>query len=760
MFGFRCLANRTSKTRISNIDSPNIKKRTSNIEIKMEKKTVNRRGFILKTGVGLGVLLGVGVIACGPLRRTIAEKVDQGPPGYKNEYDAYIWFELQKDGSIILHSPKVEMGQGIFTALAQIAADELEMDFKNVKVVHATTAHGPIDSLSTGGSLTVASLYQPLRELAATMREMIKMNAATILGVSGNTLTVKNGEVIGANAKLSFAEIASKSTNWNLKIKETVLKPRKDFTIIGKPLPRIDLVPKVKGETLYGIDSTFPNMLYGSVARPPVFGAIFKSVEIGNVGNMPGVVKVINEKNFVGVVAISRVQAEDAKKALKINWEIPNKLVQQADVDALVKVGVGKDVKIQKEGNTDILKEEGTIIKEYFSPLGVHGHIEPNGAAAFYQGDKVVIKMSTQVASITRDEVAKALKIDKENVDIQSQFLGGGFGRRLQTPHAIEAALMSKAVGKPVHIFFERTEEFQNGVLRPPTHNVLKAKLDANGTIEAIEHHTASADVAFNSAILAGVFKPLSSSIGEAIVGADFGAWRGGMIHYKNIKNYSTTAYHKELPFQTSWWRGLGLLANTFAIESFMDELAHQSKQDPLAFRLKHLADDERGRSIKNVLKAACEKAGWEKPLPQGRAMGLACSIDVNTPVAQVAEVEIKNGQIKVRKVTCAIDPGVIINPDGVKAQSEGAIIMGLSATLFEEVTIKDGMALPNRFGYYPMAYMRDAPEIDVVLLSSGDLPRGVGEPPIGPIGAAIANAVFSLTGKRLNRIPLQMPVS
>ena len=726
----------------------------------MKKETISRRGFIFKTGVGLGVLVGVGVMACGPLRRTIAEKVDQGPPGYKNEYEAYVWFELKPDGTITLYSPKVEMGQGIFTALAQIAADELEMDFKNLKVVHATTNHGPIDSLSTGGSLTVSSLYQPLRELAATMREMIKANAATIMGVPVKTLTVKNGEVIGVNQKLTFAEVASKSTKWDIKIETPVLKPNKDFTIIGKPIPRNDLVPKVKGETRYGIDSTFPDMVFGSVARPPVFGATFQSVEVGDVAKMPGVVKVLTEKNFVGVIADSRVQAEDAKKALKITWKMPNKLAQQADVDALVRVGVGKDVMIQKEGNTDILKKDETFTKEYFSPLGVHGHIEPNGAAAFYKDGKVVVKMSTQVASITRDDVAKALKIDKENVDVQSQFLGGGFGRRLQTPHAIEAALMSRAVGKPVHVFFERNEEFQNGVLRPPTHNVLKAKLDANGTIEAIEHHTASADVAFNSAILANVFKPLSSSIGESIVGADFGAWRGGMIHYKNIKNYNTTAYHKELPFQTSWWRGLGLLANTFAIESFMDELAHYSNQDALEFRLKHLRDDEKGRSIKNVLTAACEKAGWGKPLPAGRAMGLACSIDVNTPVAQVAEVEIKNGQIKVRKVTCAIDPGLIINPDGVKAQSEGAIIMGLSATLFEEITIKDGMATPNAFGYYPMASIRDTPEIEIILLSSGDKPRGVGEPPIGPIGAAIANAVFNLTGKRLNRIPLQTQIT
>jgi isoquinoline 1-oxidoreductase beta subunit len=227
------------------------------------------------------------------------------------------------------------------------------------------------------------------------------------------------------------------------------------------------------------------------------------------------------------------------------------------------------------------------------------------------------------------------------------------------------------------------------------------------------------------------------------------------MIQYHNIPNYSTTAWHNELPFQTSWWRGLGLLANAFAIESFMDELAHAAKQDPLAFRLRHLADDPRSQTIKGVLNAVAAKAGWGKPLPQGRAMGLACSIDVNTPCAQIAEVEIKDGQIKVRKVTCAIDPGLIINPDGVKAQAEGAIMMGLSAALFEEVSVKDGKVTPNKLGYYPIALMRDAPDIEVVLNSNGNSPRGVGEPPIGPIAAAIANAVFNLTGKRVNRLPL-----
>ena len=723
----------------------------------MAKSVVNRRNFLIKTGVGLGLLVGIGVVGCGPLRRQIAHKADREPGGYQNDSPPELWFELKPDGTVIIHSPKVEMGQGIFTAIAQIAAEELEADWKQIKVVHASSTHGPVDAVSTGGSFSVSSLYTPLREVAAMMRELIKANAAILLGVPANTLTVKDGIVSGKSKSITFGEIASKTTNWKIEVAKPILKSPSDFKLIGKALPRLDLEEKVKGQAVYGIDSSFPNMLYGSVARPPVFGAKFKGVEVGNVASMPGVVKVVVEKDFVGVVATSRIEAEDAKRQLKIDWKMPNKLVQQSDVEAIVKVGVGNDVVIQKEGKTSAyIEESGVVVKEYFSPLGVHAQMEPNGAAAFYQDGAVVVKMSTQVVKITQKNIAEALNIDKEKVDIQTQYIGGGFGRRLQTPHAVEAALMSKAVGKPVHVFFERTEEFQNGFLRPPSHNVLKAKLNPDGSILAMEHHAASSDVAFNSALLADIL-PVPSSIAKMIVGADIGAWRGGMIHYLNIPNYNTTAWHKELPFQTSWWRGLGLLPNTFAIESFMDELAYQTKQDPIDFRLRHLANDPRSETIKGVLKAVAEKSNWGKPLPQGRARGLACSIDVNTPVAQVVEVEIVNNEIKVRKVFCAIDPGVIINPDGVKAQAEGAIMMGLSATMFEEVTIKDGKVTPNNYGYYPIATMKDSPEVEIILLSNGDAPRGVGEPPIGPIGAAIANAVFALTGKRLNKMPLKL---
>ena len=710
---------------------------------------MNRRKFLIRTGIGVGVTVGMALLAKAPLRRAIAAFADESPLPYAGTGGVDVWFELTAEGNIILYSPKVEMGQGILQALAQIAAEELEVDWRTIIVKHASSQHGPMDKFSTGGSLSVSGLFNPLRELAATFREMIKENAAAIMKVDASTVRIENGILTSGNQNLTLAQVAAQSKEWKELTAEPKLKSSDQFKVIGKELVRFDLLPKIKGEGIFGIDSTLPNMLFGSVARPPVVGAIFKSASEGKAATMPGVVKVVIEKNFAGVVATSRFEAEQAKRALDIVWDMPAELAQQEKLEALIKVGAGNPVNVQKEGNASkMLWEENVIEAEYFSPFGAHAHMEPNGALADVREDAATIKMSTQVVMMTREEVAEALDIDEEKVNIEPAYLGGGFGRRLHTPHAVEAALMSRAVGKPVHVFWERREEFQNGFLRPATHNTLKAKLDSKGMIEAIEHNTSSGDVAFSS--------PLLPSFLYGIAGADFGAWRGGLIQY-NIPNINTISWRCKLPIETSWWRGLGLLANTFAIESFMDTLANQAKADPLEFRLKHLADTERGNRMKGVLKAVAEKAGWGKQVADGHALGLACSVDVNTPVALIAEIKIVENEIKVVKVTCAIDPGVIVNPDGVKSQCEGAIIMSLSASLFEEVTVKDGVVTPNRFGYYTIAQMRDAPEIDVVLLSTGDTPRGVGEPPMGPIAAAIGNAVFKLTEKRLSRLPLRL---
>ena len=391
-----------------------------------------------------------------------------------------------------------------------------------------------------------------------------------------------------------------------------------------------------------------------------------------------------------------------------------------------------------------------TITSEFKSPIGAHAQLEPNGALAYVEADKATIMMSTQVVKITRDEVAERLGLDSDQVNIVPTFLGGGFGRRLHTPNGIQAAVLSEAVGKPVQCFFSRKEEFQNDTFRPPTHHVLKAKLNSEGLIEALEHNVSSGDVAFGS--------PMLPSIAEPLLGADLGAWRGGMIQYCAIPNYRTVSWRQKLPFATSWWRSLGLLANTFAIESFMDELAIKAGKDPVQFRLDQIQADKAGFRLKEVIKAAAEKAGWKDGVNNGRAMGFAASTDANTPCAHVAEVSIEGKEIIVHKVICALDPGIAVNPDQVRAQCEGCIIMGMSGAMYEKMIVKDGSLQPTIYGPYQMAMMRHAPkEIEVVLLENDDKPGAVGEPPMGPIGAAVANAVFRLTGQRLTDLPLSL---
>lgn len=715
------------------------------------KKTFSRRKFIVRSAVGVGVLLGTGYFTRPIWRRSLAEMANSMEPSYMGDTETpQLWFEVTADNQVILHSPKVEMGQGTFTGLAQIAADELEVDIRQMKVVHAATATGNIDGLSTGGSLSISGLWQPLRELAATMREMLKNEAARILKTDAAALTVKEGVVSGNGQSLAYGDIVKTVTEWT--IPDTPpLKDVSAYQFVGKPIPRLDLRDKVIGAPIFGMDATMPDMLYGAVPRPSAIGARYVSADTTEAEKMPGVVKVVKEKDFVGVVARSRMEAENAKNAIKVTWET-GKNWQSEDIEEMIKVGKGEPFVIQKEGSAENVLDNGEniITAEYKSPIGAHAQLEPNGALAFVDGDKATVMISTQVVRITRGEVAGRLGLDEEKVNIIPTYLGGGFGRRLHTPNAMQAAVLSRAVGKPVKCFFNRQEEFQNDTFRPPTHHVLRAKLREDGLIEAIEHNVSSGDVMFGS--------PLFPAIAQPILGADVGAWRGGMIQYGKIPNYRAVSWRVKLPFATSWWRSLGLLANTFAIESFMDELAIKAGKDPVQFRLDQIQDDEAGHRLKEVIKATADKAGWKDGVHNGRAMGFAASTDANTPCAHVAEVSVEGQEIKVHKVTCAIDPGLAVNPDQVRAQCEGAIIMGLSAALYEKMTVKDGQLTPTIYGPYRMALMKHAPkEIDVVILENADAPGAVGEPPLGPIGAAIANAVFRLTGRRLREMPLEL---
>ena len=423
------------------------------------------------------------------------------------------------------------------------------------------------------------------------------------------------------------------------------------------------------------------------------------------------------------------------------------RILSTNDLIALTTVSDKGGVVIQRTGNPNKELKTSTHTAEYRTPFAAHAHLEPQAALVNVEDAKVTAYVSTQSPSLVRNEIAKLLGRDKDQVDLTATFLGGGFGRRLNVEVALEAARLSQAAKTPVHVGWNRAEEFRHGYVRPPTHSSFKASLNENGTIRAIEHRQASGDVAF----------PFFPAIASAALGADFGAWRGATLHYSNIPHRRTVAQRVKLPVRTGWWRGLGLLANTFAVESFIDELAHAAGADPYDYRLAHFDSSENGERFKNVLRAAAEAANWGKPAPEGRARGIACSTDVNTICAQVAEVSVENGRIRIHKMTAAIDPGLIVNPDGVRAQTQGAIVMGLSSSFLERLTFKDGLPEASNFDRYPLLTIKETPDIEVVLLESGDEPFGMGEPPLGPVAAATANAVFALTGKRLREMPLEL---
>ena len=726
--------------------------------MKEPKKGISRRKFMVRTlAGGGGVLLGTLIVGRNPIRRAIYEEAETETSLFYlgNTSDPMIWFEITPDNHITFHSPKVEMGQGNFTGLTQIAAEELGVEINQIKTVHAASATGNIDQLCTGGSTSIAGLWQPLRELAATMREMLIQTAARNWKVSASELTVQKGVISGANHSTTFGEIISENKDWE--IPDTPpLKPISEFKFIGQPIKRVDLTEKITGAPIFGMDATFPDMVYGAIVRSDKIGAKFVSADATKAENMPGVIAIVYEDDFVGVVAETYTQAENAKRVIDVKWEISNDLQTTEDLNKAIKVGNGTKQVTQKSGSPEGILDDAReksdplfIEQKYSSPIGAHAQMEPNGAVAFFEGDKVTLKISTQVVKLTRSEVADRLGIDEENVNIIPTFLGGGFGRRLHTPHAAQVAVMAKAVGKPVKCFYNRQEEFQNDTFRPPTEHLLRAKLTQNGSIEAIEHNYATGDVMYGS--------PLVPGIAGTLLGADIGAMRGGAFHYKGIENLQSIFWHIELPFATSWWRSLGLLANTFAIESFMDELAETAGKNPIDFRLQHIEDDDRGKRLKSVIEKVREISGFTQKSENGIGMGFACSTDAGTPCAQVAKVKVDGKKIQILEFYCAIDPGLAVNPDQIKAQVEGCINMGISSSLLEKMYIKDGALQPIIYGPYKMAQMRHSPRvIEVSIINGTGVPGAVGEPPLGPVGAALANAIYNATGKRLRNMPLE----
>lgn len=708
---------------------------------------ITRRGFLIGLGAtGAGLAIG---IAAGraPFYRFMAGQLDNASAPGSMTTEPWAWFEITPDNKIIMYVGKVEMGQGIHTAIAQIGAEELGIDWEQLEVRQASTHFGPADA-GTGGSNSVVVAYEPARQAAATLREMLKREASNKLGVPVSQLEAKSGRVQTSDGakSLTYGEIVQGVSSWPELDEQVKLKDPSEFTIIGQSKPRVDFLSKLTGEAIYGYDVRVEGMLYGAVVRPPTLEAKMLAVGDEDAKKVAGVVAVYVDldRQFAGVAAKTRAQAQAGVNALVIRWDYGHEW-QQAEIEALF--NYDNEIEIQREGSVSLTAEEASLSADYQTPFAVHAHLEPQSCMVHVTADKVKVWGSTQSQTAVQGDVAEALGMDAEQIEVLPAYLGGGFGRRFNIEAAVEAALLSKAAGAPVHVGWTRPEDMKNGFFRPPTRSTLRAKLE-NGRITEINHQQASGQVAFSS----------FPTFLQYIFGSDFGSWRGAFNFYEGIPNRRTTATLIELPVKTGWWRGLGLLANVFATESFMDELAHAAGADPLQFRLDHLGDTPFGQRMRGVLQAAADKAGWGQPLPEGHALGVACAPDVDTVVAQIAEISLDrtSGQIKVHKITCAVDAGLFINPDGAIAQTQGGIIMGLSSTLLEEVQFKNGQVDMSNFDRYPLLTMDMSPDLEVILLESDGQPRGMGEPPIGPVAAAVGNAFFALTGKRLRRLPFK----
>ncbi|GIH03500.1 aldehyde oxidase [Rhizocola hellebori] len=715
---------------------------------------VTRRRLLIGAGATIGslVVAAPAVIEYG--RPFLAEwMLGRGPGSAEIPESALIWFELTGQG-ITLHVPKIEMGQGVHTALAQAAAEELRVTPGQLAVVQADTQRGfAASAMFTFGSSSVANLYLPIREAAATVREMLAAQAALTLGVAAQALTAADGvfAVTGTGRRLAYTEvIANHRGPWQEPDEKPVLRQAHEFTSIGHSAARVDFRAKVLGEATYGYDARLPGMAYGAFAVPPRFGATLLTAEPGDARGMPGVQQVVIDvaAGFAGVVADTRTRAWAAVRALKLSWS-EGSHVDNAAIEAQITAGDG--VVLRRKGWIGSALGEGRVVEaEYRTPLAAHAHLEPLAALAHLPAGaegKVEVWVPTQSPESVVEDLRAAFG-EKREVVVHVTQLGGSFGRKGGQHVAVEAARLSAATGKPVHIGWTRETDMRQAFYRPPTHTKLRGAVGTDGRIRGVEQHSAAGDIIW---AVAGLPEGV-----RRVLGFDPGGLLGLFLPY-DLPAYRLVNRRERLPVPTGPWRGLGLLPNTFALESFIDELAEAAGADPLQLRLAHLNDEPEARRLAAVLSAAAQMARWDEPLPAGRGRGIACSGDVGTIVAMVAQVDLSGGRLRVTGVDVAVDCGLVVNPAGATLQAQGSVVMGLGSALREELQIRDGQVVSDNFDTYPLLGMADTPPVRVSFVGGGEVPHGMGEPVVGPVPAAVANAIRAAGGPRLRTLPLRL---
>lgn len=661
------------------------------------------------------------------------------------------FIRIARDGSVTLIIPQVEMGQGIYTALAMVLAEELDADWASVKVEHAPEdkalyANPILQEQITGGSTSVRAFWMPLRKAGAGARACLVAAAAGKLGVPASSLRTEKGVVIhdGSGRRLSYASLIDRAAGLSVP-EDPVLKTRDTFSLIGKPLHRLDTPPKTDGKVIYGIDAMPPGVKFATLRISPVLGGRVVNVDRSGIKDIPGVRQVVVLDDVVAVVGDHMWAAKRGLDALDIRWdEGSNARVDTAMIWDRLRNASKRDGGVARNDG-DVVKafEDGDVFTaEYEMPFLAHTCMEPINCTVHMRPGEAEIWIGTQVMTRVRDTVAKVAGIPREKVHINQHLIGGGFGRKLEPDMAGYAARIGREVEGPVKVVWTREEDVRHDYFRPCYHDTLSARVQ-NGKITAWKHKVAG------SAITAR-FAPVVFKDGVDVDGVE----SAHDMPY-DIPNMRVEFVQEEPPgVHTGWWRGVGPNNNVYAIESFIEELARREKVDSIEFRRAHLGKAPRALAALDLVR---EKSGWGNILPPGCGRGVAVQNSFGSFIATVVECEVDDyGEIKLRRVITCVDTGVVVNPNSVIAQMQGGLIYGLTAGLYGEITLKNGRVEQSNFHDYRALRIDQTPPIEVHIIPSAELPGGLGETGTTASVAALRNAIYDATGVPLRRMPAE----
>jgi isoquinoline 1-oxidoreductase beta subunit len=701
---------------------------------------VSRREFVA-AGVAAGAGLVVGFYL--PHGRTNLAKGSFSP-------NAYV--RITPDNKITIVVARSEMGQGVRTALPMILAEELEADWKQIEIEQAgaSTLYG---DQTTGGSASVRTTWDPMRKAGAAAREMLISAAALTWGVSRSACSAQNGAVIhsASNRRMSYGDLVGKATTLPIP-SDVTLKQPKDYKIVGQRLARVDTPSKVKGEAGFGIDFRMPGMKFAVLSRCPTIGGKVVSFDDKESKKNPGV-------SFVGkisdaaaaVVADSVWGAMEGRRLLNVSWDDgPNKDLNTAAVmESLKQTASKKGASLYSVG--DVTKAKGRrITAEYHLPFMAHAPMEPGNCTASYSATGCELWAPTQVPQDCRDSVAQAVGLDPDQVKVNVTLMGGGFGRRLEHDYAVEAALVSKAIGSPVKVIWTREDDMRFSTYRPASLHQLSAVLDGSGWPAAFTHRI--------------IAPSISGQKGQPVPGGVDPDLPDEAAFVYGLENVSIESVIAETPVPLGWMRSVYALQVAFAGESFIDELAAAAGRDPLEYRLHMLAKDQdipyftttwHTARMRGVLQLAAEKAGWKNPLPAGRFRGIACFGCFSSYMAEVVEISMENETPRVHRVVAVVDCGQVVNPSIVEQQIPGGIVYALSNALRAKITIEKGRVVQGNFDDYAPLRMEEVPVVEVYAVPSAEVPTGIGEPSVPPLAPALCNAIYAATKKRIRALPI-----